>query len=138
VILSGSGSWEVVPTHDAESGGVLIGPCALPYEIELAAELLRGRRIPAERPFLVAPATPSVFRLAHRRGWAEMIVAAGGSVLDVGLTRRLGTMGLLKLATGDRGTVWCTRPPEGKSRTQERPLVVGSVHSIVDQLGPLF
>ncbi len=138
VVFREGGSWEVMSAHDAGSGGVLIGPCALPYEIELAAELLRGRRIPADRPFLVAPATPSVYRLAHRRGWAEMIVAAGGSVLDVGLTRRLGTTGLLKLAAGDRETVWCTRPPEGKSRTQKRPLVVGCVHSIVDQLGPLL
>jgi hypothetical protein len=137
IALDRDGSHEVAQARDVKSGGVLLGPQALPYEIELAAELLRGRRIPADRPFLVAPATPSVYRLAQRRGWAEMIVAAGGSVLDVGLTRRLGITGLLNLATGGQEAVWCTRPPCSYGLADGRVLVLGSVHSVVEQLGPL-
>jgi len=129
---------KVAQMRDVKSGGVLIGPEALPYEIELAAELLRGRRIPADRPFLVAPATPSVYRLAQRRGWAEMIVSAGGSILDVGLTRRLGMTGLLNLTTSGQEVAWCTRPPGSSWSAVGQTLILGSVHSAVEQLGPLF
>ncbi len=129
---------EVRVPHDLPGGGVIIGPGALPYEIELAAELLRGRRIPAEMPFLVVPATPSVYRMAQRRGWADMIVAAGGSVIDVGLARRLGTASLLTLGSGGRGSVWCTTPPSSPVGADQPTVVVGSVHAAIDQLGPLF
>jgi hypothetical protein len=63
---------------------------------------------------LVCPATHSVLRLAHRRGWAQTIIAAGGSVLDLALCRRLGVTGMLALAASEESSgskvIYCTRP----------------------------
>lgn len=129
---------EVRAPHDVPGGGVIIGPGALPFEIELAAEMLRGRRIPAETPFLVVPATPTVYRNAQRRGWADMIVAAGGSVVDVGLARRLGVASLLNLGAAGRGAVWCTGPPSPSALAGSPTVILGSVHTAIDQLGSLF
>ncbi|HEX9751228.1 MAG TPA: aconitase family protein [candidate division Zixibacteria bacterium] len=94
--------WTVARSAEesGEPGGVLIGPGALPYEIERAAELVDGRRIQPDQAgcLLVCPATPRVYQGAFRRGWAQKIIAAGGSVLDVALSRRLGVDDLLQLA----------------------------------------
>ncbi|MBI3872651.1 MAG: hypothetical protein HY304_06215 [candidate division Zixibacteria bacterium] len=99
-------------------GGVIVGPEALPYEIETTAALVQGRALDPQGPgaLLVCPATQSVYRLAQRRGWTQTILDAGGSVLDIGLTRRLGLSGLIRVARGratsEAATVYFTQPVE--------------------------
>jgi len=87
-----NGEWKVVSTDDAPPpGGVIVGPDALPYEIELCAQLLAERHIgPNDPPVIVCPATMQVYHNAFRKGWAQTIVNAGGSVCDVAMGRRVG------------------------------------------------
>jgi hypothetical protein len=84
-----NGEWKVVAADDAPaSGGVIVGPDALPYEIELCAQLLAERHIgPNDPPVIVCPATMQVYHNAFRKGWAQTIVNAGGSVVDVAMGR---------------------------------------------------
>lgn len=119
-------------------GGVIIGPAALPYEIEHAAATVRGRRIAANQALLVCPATPGVQRLAQRRGWSETIFAAGGSVLDVALVRRMGTRELLELAAGKLKRVYCTRPPKDGASVSQLDIRLTSGRSACEQLQFLF
>lgn len=86
-----NGEWKVVAADDARpSGGVIVGPDALPYEIELCAQLLAERRIgPSDPPVIVCPATMQIYHNAFRKGWAQTIVNAGGSVCDVAMGRRV-------------------------------------------------
>lgn len=84
------GEWKIVPADQSPaSHGVIVGPDALPYEIELCAQLLEGRHIgPNGPPVIVCPATMQVYHTAFRKGWAQTIVNAGGSVVDVAMGRR--------------------------------------------------
>ncbi len=86
-----NGEWKVLAADDAPaSGGVIVGPDALPYEIELCAQLLAERHIgPNDPPVIVCPATTQVYHHAFRKGWAQVIVNAGGSVVDVAIWRRV-------------------------------------------------
>ncbi|MBD3299511.1 MAG: hypothetical protein GF341_12705 [candidate division Zixibacteria bacterium] len=108
-LVANSGT-EVTQPKSTYSGGVIIGPAALPYEIEQIAQTVRGRRVAGDQALLVCPATPGVLRQAQKRGWMEIIASAGGSLLDVGLSRRMGLNGVLNLAAGSTGQVCCTRP----------------------------
>ncbi len=101
---------KVAQPESSYSGGIIIGPAALPYEIEQIAATVRGRRVAGDQALLVCPATPGVLRQAQKRGWMEVIASAGGSLLDVGLSRRLGLNGVLNLTAGSSGQVCCTRP----------------------------
>lgn len=93
------GEWTTVaadqasPVHGERSritGGVIVGPNALPYEIEVCAQLLAERHIgPSDQPVIVCPATLQVYHTAFRKGWAQTIVNAGGSVVDVAMGRRV-------------------------------------------------
>jgi hypothetical protein len=85
-----NGEWEILPAdHSHTSGGVIVGPGALPYEIELCAQLLDGEHIgPNDPPVIVCPATMQVYHAAFRKGWAQTIVNAGGSVCDVAMGRK--------------------------------------------------
>lgn len=132
------GRAEIVPSHDLQPGGALIGPDALPYEIQAVAEMLRGRRIAPEWPLLVVPATPSIYRLAQRRGWLETIVNAGGSVLDMALARRLGPSGLLDIVAAGGDCAYCTSPVGIPPGVRLQVLGVGSVLTVIDQLGISF
>jgi hypothetical protein len=100
----------VTPASGEDRGGVIIGPAALPYEIETVAGIVRGRRIAAGQPLLVCPATAEIYRLSQRKGWTDAIVGAGGSVLDVSLYRHMGHDRLIDVATCSHETVYCTRP----------------------------
>jgi len=126
------------PVEGGAPGGVIIGPAALPYEIEQAAATVRGRRIAAHQALLVCPATPGVQRLAQRRGWSETIFAAGGSVLDIALVRRMGTHELLELAVGKLERVYCTRPPRDGSAANQPDIRLTSARSACEQLQFLF
>lgn len=86
-----NGEWKIVPAdHSPASSGVIVGPDALPYEIELCAQLLEGKHIgPGDPPVIVCPATMQVYHTAFRKGWAQTIVNAGGSVVDVAMGRRV-------------------------------------------------
>jgi homoaconitase/3-isopropylmalate dehydratase large subunit len=117
-------------------GGVIIGPGALPYEIETVAGIVRGRRLAAEQPLLVCPATPELYRLSQRKGWTEAIVGAGGSVLDVSLYRHMGTDRLIDVAAESLGLVYCTRPmPHASNRERTR---LASPRTAAEQLQLLF
>lgn len=87
-----NGEWKVVPAEDApKDGGVIVGPDAMPYEIELCAQLLEGKHIgPNDPPVIVCPATLQVYHTAFRKGWAQTIVNAGGSVVDLAMAGRVG------------------------------------------------
>lgn len=110
VVVGSANGHQVVATDSQDRGGVIIGPAALPYEIEIAANTVRGRRRVSDQPLLVCPATPDVYRLSQRRGWTDAIVAAGGSVLDLSLVRGMGSDRLFDVATGHLGLAYCTRP----------------------------
>jgi len=113
VVVGSHNGHQVIAADESERGGVIIGPGALPYEIEIAANIVRGRRIAGDQALLVCPATPNVYRLSQRRGWTDAIVAAGGSVLDLSLVRSMGIERLLDIATGRVGLAYCTRPVSG-------------------------
>ncbi|GAB4328102.1 MAG: hypothetical protein Kow0074_23790 [Candidatus Zixiibacteriota bacterium] len=108
--LLASSSKDISSPRPKYGGGVIIGPAALPYEIEQIATIVRGRRIASDQALLVCPATPGVLRQAQKRGWMETIASAGGSVLDVALARRMGIDGVVDLAAGSSKQVCCTRP----------------------------
>jgi len=97
------GGWTILPADQApKAGGVIIGPDALPYEIELCATLLKDRSgspgfPPVTPPVIVCPGTQQVYDLAFRKGWAQAIIKAGGSIVDLALARRLGEEGLVGL-----------------------------------------
>ncbi len=86
-----NGEWKIIPAHDApHTGGLIVGPDALPYEIELCGQLLTGKHIgPDDPPVIVCPATLQVYHNAFRKGWAQTIVNAGGSVVDVAMGRKV-------------------------------------------------
>ncbi|HWO58210.1 MAG TPA: aconitase family protein [bacterium] len=86
-----NGEWTIRPAAQAPApGGIIVGPDALPYEIELCAQQLAGRHVgPNDPPVIVCPATLQVYHTAFRKGWAQTIVNAGGSVADVALGRRV-------------------------------------------------
>jgi homoaconitase/3-isopropylmalate dehydratase large subunit len=86
-----NGEWKILAAdHSHTSGGVIVGPDALPYEIELCAQLLEGKHIgPDDPPVIVCPATMQVYHTAFRKGWAQTIVNAGGSVCDVAMGRKM-------------------------------------------------
>jgi hypothetical protein len=119
-------------------GGVIVGPNAMPYEIETAAELVRGRRIGADRSLLVCPATPGVYRLAQRRGWIDTIMAAGGSVLDVGFTHRMGAERLLDVAAGESSLIYCSHPISDTSLSNNERVRLATVRTAIEQLDFLF
>jgi hypothetical protein len=104
-------AWKLIDERKPKPGGVIVGPDALPYEIEACAEMVREKTLPEGGPgLIVCPATPQAFTLAYKRGWAQTITAAGGSVVDLTLSRRLGWPGLVALAAGPTQIVYATRP----------------------------
>ncbi|HUU45311.1 MAG TPA: hypothetical protein VM118_06220, partial [Acidobacteriota bacterium] len=105
-------------------GGVIIGPSAFPFEIERTAECVDQRLIGRDQSLLVCPATTDAFQLAQRRGWAQTIRNAGGSVLDVGLVRRLGAGGLVALASGGEGRPVIVTSPLPDHAASGRPAII--------------
>lgn len=88
-IISAADAPKSAPGEHGRTSGVIVGPDAYPYEIELCAQLLAGRHIgPNDPPVIVCPATMQVYHTAFRKGWAQTIVNAGGSVVDVAMARR--------------------------------------------------
>ncbi|MEW5701934.1 MAG: hypothetical protein AB1792_06875 [Candidatus Zixiibacteriota bacterium] len=136
-----TGCLHVLPQSDPDIRGVVIGPEAYPYEIELAASLIEGHVIPGAMAgaLLVCPATIGVYRLAQRRGWLQTLINAGASVLDVGLARRLGWNGIVRLAAGDQAdsqrAVCCTNLPSEPPTPSAGRLVFASVRSALSHSG---
>ncbi len=56
-----SGRFQLLARSDVEPAGVLIGPDALPYEIEEAATVLRGRRLASGSSLLVKICSLTIF-----------------------------------------------------------------------------
>lgn len=123
--------YQVIVADESQRGGVIIGPGALPYEIEITADIVRGRRIGSDQSLLVCPATPDVYRLSQRRGWTDTIVAAGGSVLDLSLIRRMGVERLLDIAIGKLGLACITRPISG---FKDENIRFAGVRTAIEQL----
>jgi len=140
-IADESGRLRVLPPSAVSGGGVVIGPEALPYEIELAAALVEGRVLPGQKggALLVCPASTGVYRLAHRRGWAQTFINVGGSVLDVGLSKRLGWDGVVRLAAPDGGkadrVVYCTHPPMQRMESTSPRVVFAGVRTALTHSG---
>ncbi len=65
---------------DIKIDQVVIGSCTngRVSDLELAAEILKGKRIKAEVRLIVIPATQKIYLEAVKRGWAEIFVKAGG------------------------------------------------------------
>ena len=124
----------VITVGENDRGGVIIGPSALPYEIEITAGIVQGRRVNPGQPLLVCPATPDVYRLSQRRGWTDAIIAAGGSVLDVSLTRSMGIGRLLDVAAGEGGLTYCTRPISGTLSPRRELTRFAGPRNALDQL----
>ncbi len=131
VVVGENGSHRVIAADRSNMGGVIIGPGALPYEIEITASIVRGRRISSEQSLLVCPATPDVYRMSQRRGWTDIIVAAGGSVLDLSLIRNMGVERLLDVAAGTLNLAYCTRPVPGAGSKHVR---FAGARTAIDQL----
>jgi hypothetical protein len=112
--------------------GVIIGPAALPYEIETAAAIAQERMIDRRGgALIVCPATARVHRLAHRRGWAQTIIDAGGTLLDLNLLCRLRPTDLVGLATSAESgkPVIATHPILKQPDAHAAPVVFGSVQT---------
>lgn len=122
-----SGEWTIIPAdHSPASHGVIVGPDALPYEIERCAQLLDGRHIgPNDPPVIVCPATMQVYHSAFRKGWAQTIVNAGGSVVDVAMGRR---------ERESHGTE--TTSPDLQSKLVSTKLVSMREHQVVSGVAP--
>lgn len=135
--ISRTGVISPKPVSADEKMGILIGPHALPYEIELTALTLKGGRIAGGNTLLVCPATPGAYRKAQESGWQQAILDAGGSVLDVALARRLGVLGLLKLAAGANRRVGLTRPPDVPLPPDAPELLFGSARVLTESLALL-
>lgn len=131
VVVGSTNGYRVIAAGENDRGGVVVGPAALPYEIEVTANAVRGRRIASDQSLLVCPATPDVYRLSQRRGWTDAIVAAGGSVLDLSLVRSMGTDRLLDVAAGRLGLAYCTRPVSGSANEKVR---FAGARTALDQL----
>lgn len=127
-----------VSAPEIKTGGVLIGPHALPFEIEEVATALKGRRLAKGITLFVCPATPTVYRHAQRKGWHDTVIDAGGSVLDVGLINRLGIQGLLNLAAGPGRTVYVTGPFYAAIGTSAVQTYLAGVRTILSQLELVF
>lgn len=60
-------------------------------DLEVAAQILRGRKVHPEVRFIVAPASREVFLFALEKGWVEDIVRAGGVFVTPGCGPCVGT-----------------------------------------------
>jgi len=136
--LDGKGRIRSVSAPEIKTGGVLIGPHALPFEIEEVATALKGRRLAKGISLFVCPATPAVYRHAQRKGWHDTVIDAGGSIIDVGLIRRFGIPGLLNLAAGAQRTVYVTGPFIAAVGTSAVRTYLAGVRTILSQLELVF
>jgi len=66
--------------RDIKLDQVVIGSCTngRVSDLEIAAEILKGKRIKAGVRLIVIPATQKIYLEAVKRGWAEIFVKAGG------------------------------------------------------------
>ncbi len=79
---------EGIPIQEA-----FIGTCTngrIP-DLEVAAQILRGRKVHPEVRLIVAPASREVFLFALEKGWVEDIVKAGGVFVPPGCGPCVGT-----------------------------------------------
>lgn len=60
-------------------------------DLEVAAQILRGRKVHPEVRFIVAPASRETFLFALEKGWVEDIVRAGGVFVTPGCGPCVGT-----------------------------------------------
>jgi 3-isopropylmalate/(R)-2-methylmalate dehydratase large subunit len=72
---------------------VFIGTCTngRAVDIQVAASILKGRKVHPEVRLIVAPASREILMQAIREGWAETIVEAGGTLVTPGCGPCVGT-----------------------------------------------
>lgn len=120
----------VVPISQAaglEIDQCLLGTCTNGRlsDFEIAAKILRGKRVAPSVRFLVLPASRSVLRAAMAAGYIEDLVAAGAILIPTGCGPCLGAhMGVL--APGERCLSTSNRNFKGRMGCNDAEILLGS------------
>ncbi|MDD5005566.1 MAG: 3-isopropylmalate dehydratase large subunit [Candidatus Omnitrophica bacterium] len=60
-------------------------------DLEIAAKMLKGKRINPDIRFVIAPASKSIYLLALKKGWIRIFIEAGAAVVNPGCGPCVGT-----------------------------------------------